>query len=487
MKRSFNIISAVLKHNNGIGIQNRLPWKHIKEDISFFYKKTTETNNIFKNKNPTINAIIMGRKTWDSLPPKYKPLKNRINIVLTKNKNKDVLTASSLKEALDICYRNSSINDIFVIGGQNVYEEAIKHPECKNIYLTKIIQPSLVDCDTFFPEIPPWVVKKENKEVVLEDKTLQFEKWENIAEPLSNENQYIDLVHDIITNGEKVLTRNGMVRKIFGPQHVFDLENGFPLLTTKKMFFDGIVKELLFFIRGETNTNILSKYGVNIWKKNTTMDFLKKRGLVNYPEGDMGPMYGFNWRHFGAEYIDCNSNYKNKGYDQLYNLIESLTTKVHDRRHLLTTYDPSGVSKSVLAPCHGIVTQFYISLKDNNYSINCKMYQRSVDVALGYPFNIASYALLVHLLCHITGYLPGKLIMTLGDTHLYESHIDQVLKQLNRIPLKQPTISIKDNKNDNIIFKNTKSKLEYLENLNSNDISLHNYHSWPKIKMDMVE
>ena len=475
MKRPFNIIAAILKSNNGIGKGNKLPWKSIKEDMSFFYKTTVGNKN---------NAVIMGRKTWESLPVHCRPLKNRFNIVLSKNTSGD-LTAGSLNLALKKCYQYKSINDVFVIGGQQVYQEAIQHLDCKNIYLTRFSLDQEPGCDTFFPKIPRWFIKKNSKIVEKKDLLLDFEQWENVSNPTSDENQYLDLVKDIIENGERVETRNGVVRKTFGPQHVFDLQRGFPLLTTKKMFFDGIIKELIFFIRGETNSNILSQQNVNIWKGNTTLEFLKGRGL-SYPEGDMGPMYGFNWRHFGANYIDCNSNYdnngNNSGYDQLYQVIETLVNSKHDRRHLLTTYDPSKVSESVLAPCHGIVTQFYVSNKNGKDYLNCKMYQRSVDVALGYPFNIASYALFVHLLCHVTGYSPGNLIMTLGDTHIYESHINPLLKQLERIPLQQPNVFIKNGLQGNT----TEDKILFLENLKAEDVVLENYYNWSKIKMEMV-
>jgi len=485
MSKSFNIISALLKSSNGIGKNNRLPWDYIKEDMSFFKKITTSNKS-------TINAVIMGKNTWNSISEKSKPLQNRINIVLSKNKihnkNNNVITANSLNEALNICYNHKKINDIFVIGGEKVYKEAIIHPDCKYLYLTKVSPVSYILCDTFFPKIPNWIVKKETNQIKKKGMTLDFEKWENIYDSTSNENQYINLVKSIIETGEKVKTRNGVVRKIFGPQHSFDLQKGFPLLTTKKMFFNGIVNELLFFIRGETNTNLLSQNDVNIWKKNTSLEFLKERGL-NYPEGYMGPMYGFNWRHFGAEYKFCKEYYKDNGYDQLYHLIQTLTHNKHDRRHLLTTYDPSRISECVLAPCHGIVTQFYISRKNNNDYLNCKMYQRSVDVALGYPFNIASYALFVHLLCYVTGYLPGKLIMTLGDTHIYENHIKPLLTQIDRYPLKQPTLLIHPPglfSNNYLPLNTTYDKITFLEKIEPHNITLNNYHCWPSVKMDMV-
>ena len=251
------------------------------------------------------------------------------------------------------------------------------------------------------------------------------------------------------------------------------------LRLSKKMFFNGIVEELLFFLRGQTNSKILEEKGVNIWKDNTTKEFLQNRKLP-YREGDMGPMYGYNWRHFGHPYSNSVEDYSNKGYDQLYHLIQSLKNDKHSRRHLLTTYDPSIISESVLAPCHGIVSQFYISSINGKEYLHCKMYQRSVDVALGYPFNIASYALLIHILCYITGYKPGKLIMTLGDTHIYESHIPMLQKQIERVPLQQPALNI------NSVYNKHLSPIENIERLCSNDFILDDYYSYSSIKMKMV-
>lgn len=477
MTKHFSIISAMFEKSKGIGFKNKLPWD-IKKDIQRFKKISVGE----KNKN----AVIMGRKTWESL--ENKPLVDRLNIVLTKSSIPNVITSKSLDNALQYCYKNKDINHIYVIGGQNVYKEAINRNDCKYMFLTKIRTISELICDIHFPDIPQWIVKKEEEMINVDNKTLLFEKWENVSNDYSEENQYIDLIKDIIENGEKVQTRNGIVRKSFGQQNIFDLQKGFPLLTTKKMFFDGIIKELLFFIKGETNTNILTNQDVHIWEKNTSLEFLKERNL-SYPKGDMGPMYGFNWRYFGAKYINCFYNYKHTGYDQLYYLVKSLLTKKHDRRHLLTTYDPANVSKSVLAPCHGIVVQFYISNKNNEDYLHCKMYQRSVDIALGYPFNIASYALLVHLLCHITGYKPGKLIMTLGDTHIYEQHIIPLLEQINNKPIQFPNIEIDKKINyDNVDYFIDKEKflLHFLENIQPKDIVLKDYHPWPSIKIEMV-
>lgn len=489
LRNSFSIVAAMLRCNRGIGFKNTLPWPRIPEDMNYFSKLTTNNNNnIIK-----INSVIMGRKTWESLPKIAKPLRSRINIVVSRNpefkksisKNifdPFVYVTSSLDDALKLSYSKPWIGNTFVIGGEQIFNEAIERTDCSKIYLTQIdMHNSNIECDKFFPKIPRWMKLDKTKQIRKENYTLDFEKYVNIFDPFSNEMQYLMLLKEIIDKGELKYGRNGGVKSIFGSQHIFDLKDGFPLLTTKRMFFDGIVKELLFFLKGHTDSKILSSDGVKIWDENTTREFLDSRGLTDYNTGDMGPMYGYNWRSFGYPYEGCDKDYSGKGYDQLWHLINSLINDKNSRRHLLTTYDPSTVDQSVLAPCHGLIIQFNVT---NNNELDCKMYQRSVDTALGYPFNIASYALLVHLLCHITGYKPGKLIMTLGDTHLYKQHIREIKKQLDRIPLIKPTLSINAHFDSNIT--SIDEKISFLETIEPDNIRLNNYHYWPGIKMDMI-
>jgi thymidylate synthase len=240
----------------------------------------------------------------------------------------------------------------------------------------------------------------------------------------------------------EVTGRNGVTRAIFDESVTFDLAKGFPLLTTKKMFWRGVVEELLFFIRGDTNANHLRDLGIHIWSKNTTRESLDARNLV-WAEGDMGPMYGFNWRHYGAEYKGCDESYYGLGHDQLISIIDQLKKgDGSNRRMMMTTYNPATVEQCVLPPCHGIVTQFY----GENGVLHCKMYQRSADVFLGLPFNIASYALLTSIIAKLTGFSPGKLTITIGCAHIYKSHYAACEEQLTRktLPLPQLTVMVND-------------------------------------------
>jgi thymidylate synthase len=260
----------------------------------------------------------------------------------------------------------------------------------------------------------------------------------------NEEIQYLKIMNDLIHIGDYRITRNGFTYSLFGKSLSFDISNSFPLLTTKKVFFRGIIEELLFFLRGETNSKILEAKGVNIWKPNTTNEFIKSRNLP-YKEGDMGPMYGFNWLHFGAEYKDCNTDYSNQGINQIEKVIKLLKEDPFSRRIIMTTYNPYVAEDGVLYPCHGIVVQFYVNQKEDKYYLSCNMTQRSADIACGVPYNIASYAALVYLLCKHLGdkYLPDKLIINLGDVHLYEEHLNEAIIQIARKPKKFPKLEIK--------------------------------------------
>lgn len=178
----------------------------------------------------------------------------------------------------------------------------------------------------------------------------------------------------------------------------YSLKESFPLLTTKRVFWRAVVEELLWFIRGSTNALELKEKNVNIWDANSTREYLDSIGLSDRVEGDLGPVYGFQWRHYGAEYKDMYTDYTGKGIDQLKNIIETLKTNPNDRRIIMCSWNPIDLPKMALPPCHCLV-QFYVA----NGELSCMLYQRSADMGLGVPFNIASYALLTNMIAHITG------------------------------------------------------------------------------------
>jgi len=232
------------------------------------------------------------------------------------------------------------------------------------------------------------------------------------------EQQYLGLIRRIMESGNRKGDRTGTgTLSLFGAQMRFSLRNGaFPLLTTKKVFYRGIAEELFWFIRGSTSAKELQDRNVRIWDGNSSRQFLDSVGLVHREEGDLGPVYGFQWRHFGAQYTDMHADYSGQGVDQLADVIDKIKNRPDDRRILLCAWNPADLNKMALPPCHCLV-QFYVA----NGELSCQLYQRSADMGLGVPFNIASYALLTVMLAHVTGTTPGDFVHTLGDAHVYRS------------------------------------------------------------------
>ena len=225
-----------------------------------------------------------------------------------------------------------------------------------------------------------------------------------------------------------------------------------PLLTTKRVFLRAVVAELLWFIAGSTSSIPLSEAGVRIWDGNGSREYLDSVGLVHREVGDLGPVYGFQWRHFGAEYVDAKTDYTGQGVDQLEEVIDKLKNKPYDRRIILSAWNPADLKKMALPPCH-MFAQFYVSFPQTSNGhtgsekpkgvLSCQLYQRSCDMGLGIPFNIASYALLTHMLAHVCKLTPGTLIHTMGDAHVYLDHLGALQIQLERDPRDFPEIRIR--------------------------------------------
>jgi len=457
----------------GLGANNgqSIPWR--KEiDMQFFKNLTTQ---IPENSN-LINAIVMGRKTADTFK---KTLSKRLNVVITSQKNyrvdENFITCSSLDEL-----KLDNIHKVFVIGGGQLAEAAINHPRCRGIYLN-IINGDY-NCDVRLSDV---FLQKMKKHYVLNSKTISdditFTKYVYVN---FGETKYIDMLENIIMLGHCRKTRNAETYSVFGEKLVFDLENGFPLLTTKKMFYRGIFEELIFFLSGKTDTKLLENKKVMIWHENTTKKFIENNNK-NLEEYDMGPMYGFQWRHYGAQYKGCHYNYEGEGIDQIALVIDTIIKDPYSRRILLSTYNPAQAEEGVLYPCHGIVVQFYV---EKNSKISLQMYQRSVDSVLGLPFNIASYAALLYIIVelvnnnvnrtHVDDYVAGRVVMILGDVHIYSEHIESVNKQLCLVEQTYPFPT----------FKLTKklSRIEDLQTLQASDMEITNYICHPAIKTAMI-
>jgi thymidylate synthase len=292
--------------------------------------------------------------------------------------------------------------------------------------------------------------------------------------------KYLRLLAEIL-NGSERTDRTGIgTHGIFGSQLRFSLaDNKVPMLTTKKMFSKGIIEELLFFLRGETDTKKLEAKGVNIWKGNTTREFLDKRGLDELSEGDMGKGYGFQWRNFGGKIISNKydasrpspQNRYADGVDQLSLVINTLKTNPTDRRIIMSAWNPKQLPEMALPPCHMMV-QFYA----DGDQLSSQFYMRSVDSFLGLPFNILSYAILTRIVAETVGMKAKEVIFVGGDTHVYKNHIPQVLQQIMRDPFDFPTMDI----------KKSLSSVKDIENLTLEDFQFNNYQSHPAIKAEMA-
>ena len=295
--------------------------------------------------------------------------------------------------------------------------------------------------------------------------------FSNITKYSHEEYQYLNLIENILENGVWEQGRNGKTKSIFGHSMRFSLIDGkIPILTTKKTAWKTCLKELLWFISGKTNNNILVKQGVHIWDSNASKEYLNSRGLDYYSDGELGPIYSHQWRHFNAKW-EGDHDYTGEGVDQLQQIIDALKDPLQrtSRRLIMSAWNPCQLDNMALPPCH-ILCQF--NVHDGN-KLSCSMYQRSNDECCGTPFNIASYSFLTHLLakhCNLEAY---EFVYFKGNCHIYESHIEGAKLQQHREPFPFPTLSIKqirDNIND--------YKLE--------DFEIYNYQHHPQIKFQMV-
>ena len=277
--------------------------------------------------------------------------------------------------------------------------------------------------------------------------------------------EYLKLLNIVKKEGICKKTRNGNTYSYFGYLLKFDIHNSFPLLTTKKVFFKGVVEELLWFLRGSINSKELEEKGVNIWKGNSSREYLDANGFTDYEEGYLGPIYGFQWRNFNGK------------VDQLRYLLEEIN-KENSRRIILNAWNPCQLNEQALPPCH-LLYNFY---KGNNNDISCMMYMRSSDLFLGLPFNIASTALLTYIIAKVCSYNLREIALSLCDCHIYEEHLEAVDIQLKRTPTLFPQIKINKDIDINISID---EKIKWIEELKFEDFELINYNPQSTIKAPM--
>lgn len=274
-------------------------------------------------------------------------------------------------------------------------------------------------------------------------------------------NNYLDLMRHVLTHGVDKTDRTGTgTRSVFGYQMRFDLQKGFPILTTKRVHFKSVAVELLWFLKGDTNIQYLKDNGVSIWDEWATKEQCARFGRN---EGDLGAVYGHQWRNFGAT-KNPDGTYQKDGFDQISWLVNEIKTNPDSRRLIVSGWNPPEAGQVALPPCHTMF-QFYVA----NGKLSCQLYQRSADIFLGVPFNIASYALLTHLIAQVTGLEVGEFVWTGGDSHLYSNHFEQATLQLSREPLPLPKLKINPAITDLFAFEFA-------------DLELENYQHHPAIK-----
>lgn len=474
--KKFNVILATdLK--GGLGIDNKLPW-NFSADTQFF-KNITSNHSILPGINTSKNILIMGKNTFQSF--NYKLLPNRQFYVLTSSLNSDEF--KEFRDKPDILFFMSfsdaynkavleKMCDIWVIGGYEVYNTALRHFGCNKVYLTEIQYNFKTDVNINLNNYNlQWLNTLEKYDMNRIDNSVYKLIFKEGKVKKNIEIQYLECLYDVLYTGERKQTRNAITRSKFNRTLTHDLQDGFPLITTKKMFWKGIVEELLFFIRGDTNSKLLSSKGIKIWDGNTSKEFIEQLGLP-YEEGIMGPMYGYQWRFFNKPYTQNTNSSDYIRIDQLKKVIKEIREDPNSRRILMTTFNPGQVNEGVLYPCHSIIIQFQITLNNN---LNCTMYTRSSDLLLGIPFNIASTALLVHIIAQLTNKIPGILNIVLGDYHIYEDHLGVVEDQLKRTPYNLPNLKM-----------SSFSTLEEVEKSSLHDYKIEEYTSHEAITAKMI-
>lgn len=490
----YNIICAV-GSNGEFGFNNKLPWGLIKDDMQFFKSTTTAVNSSKQQ-----NAIIMGRNTFKSLK---QPLSGRYNVVISstlakesnkEEKNNQILPViySNLDDALinlRLLQQEGIINKIFIIGGINLIKEVLttKRNYCEFIYLTTItpIDDNKLICDCSIP-ITEYISNLlcDVKSISAIETTnnlghkfkVTFTQYTicNINHP---ELAYNNLALKILNKGKLSINRtNKKTYWLWGEMlHIPLSEYNFPLLTCRKIFWRGVIEELLFFLSGKTQSTLLSSKGVKVWNDNTRRNILDKLGLDKWNEGDLGDSYPLHWRHYGAirspnEQLELGQG----GIDQIKNVIENIKLVKNDpsrgesRRLIVTSWNPNSLDKTALPSCH-LLFQFMV----DDDELHCMVYMRSSDVLLGLPWNIAFYALLTYMIGYLTNLKPGKLVMSLANVHIYENHVDQIKEVISRPPRQWPKLEIK-------------GEYKSIDEFKVDSFILHEYNPHSVIKGDMA-
>lgn len=501
------VIIVAMTPDGGISLDGKIPW-NCPSDMQHFKNTTTG------------HTVLMGRKTWVSLP--VKPLPNRRNIVVSRHSIDGITTVSMYnREILDKILKECEERKetLYIIGGKEIYEKTVEiFPQC-DLLLT------LITDDTLFPEHPkcdlflwPWLAKRaqylvHSSSYIAPDvpQNIDYTKYNPCLEKIytlgklgtrggcntgvnaylirgtyqeeSPERQVQDLIYKIVSQGDPRVDRTGVgTLSLFGAQIDIDISERFPLMTVRKTFFKGIFEELLWFLRGIPDSKILEDRKVNVWKGNSSSEYQSKYKL-DLVEGDCGPHYPHQWRHWGAPYpkITLEQRFVESveerrktsnigelgGIDQVANVIHLLKTDPASRRMIISGWNVSDLKQMGLPPCHCFY-QFGV----HKGRLNVHFFQRSSDTVLALHWNISSAALFVYLLGSIVGIPPGRVIMSISDAHIYNNHRANVDEILSRRPYRYPKLEILN-------------KREKIEDYQFTDVKLSEYQSYPSVDLPM--
>lgn len=421
-------LSIIYSHSLNNFIDNGGDLFQADADKKNFYRQTTYS--------PTVqsNAIIVGRKTWDKLPSLMKRCPYRDYYVVTNTESiSDCKFYGSFRRCLEEIYHNrSKYYKTFVIGGAQIYKLAMQTDLVteiiETIYNMTVPEENSTQLEINYSSGKYRIVNQ----TVMSDITINHHV--KLSKPF--ETQYLNLVHEIKTFGTKKVARNDTTLSVTDRTIKIDLSDGFPLLTIKPVYWRGVVEEAMWMLRGSTNVKELREKKVRIWDGNSTREFLDKQGLKHLDVDDIGPGYGFQFRHSGATYINCLTDYTGAGVDQLQKCIDLIKNNPNDRRIIIELWNPSQLKEMALPPCHKTY-QFTVT----NNKLSCHLYQRSWDIMLGW--NTSTAAFITHLLAHYCGLDVGTVTHTICDVHIYQSHLtDEFEKVLSRLPYKLPILSI---------------------------------------------
>ncbi|KAJ4834415.1 hypothetical protein Tsubulata_036044 [Turnera subulata] len=470
-QRTYQVVVAATK-DMGIGKDGKLPWGFsLRSDLKFFKDITLTTSDSGKK-----NAVIMGRKTWESISAENRPLPGRLNVVLTRSGSFDIATAEnvvicgSMSSALELLAASPyclSIEKVFVIGGGEILRDGLNAPQCEAIHITEI--ETSFDCDTFIPMVDlsvfqPWYSSPPLVENNIRHTFVTYVRVRSSAVASDHQNNDVNS-DDVLGNSKFEVKKFSFLPKIVFERH----EEFLYLRLVQDIISDGTFRD------DRTGTVMLlvcRKCFGGVLLKNSCGSSVAQQmpsiGLKDRMEGDLGPVYGFQWRHFGARYTDMHADYTGQGFDQLLDVIDKIKNNPNDRRIVLSAWNPSDLKLMALPPCH-MFAQFYVA----NGELSCQMYQRSADMGLGVPFNIASYALLTCMIAHVCDLVPGDFIHVLGDAHVYRNHVRPLQEQLQKIPKPFPTLEINPEKKN-------------IDSFMASDFKLLGYDPHQKIVMQMA-